>query len=141
MPRFRSDQRSHLHFEKTLIREMRYYRTIIIFGGASGNVGSHAIKTVAKIGKRMKKKILTFLVMPFDFEGSLRKNKAMEAMTSLKKAGAIIKLYENQTLLEACPSNRKLNETLNTVYDNFMEYLANQPAPIRQRFSHKNHDV
>ena len=113
---------------------------LILIAGLGGGTGTGASPVIAKIAKEMGILVLSFAVLPFDFEGD-RKNVAENWLQNLLVSSDSLISLSNQKLLNLDDSNLRFDLSLEVVHDivyqgvNSIVSLLNQNELINRDFS------
>ena len=113
-------------FEKVsfkLLKTINNYTKVYIVLGLGGNCGSSTIKLLHQVIKDTKSLVIG--IMPFNYEGTVRKNKALETANQIKPLYDGVKLFENQSLFKLAESDTTFLEAFQLMNRNITAYIKN----------------
>jgi cell division protein FtsZ len=88
------------HFSADFLQRVAPFETIVFLAGLGGGTGTGVTSIFARNAIEAGKKVLCIAVLPFNFEGKLRKTNATDALAELQNAGAWVIAFDNQGLFK-----------------------------------------
>ncbi|MGC7589762.1 hypothetical protein ACPWUF_04690 [Bisgaard Taxon 46] len=110
--------------EKNLTEIIFNSDNIFLLAGLGGGTGTGASPVIAEIAKQRGKKVVAFVVMPFEFEGRKCNNYAHQSVDNLKLYCEKVWIFNNDEYTK-CGSISLFFEQLNaTIKHQIQQYLA-----------------
>lgn len=105
-----------LEQQKEHILELVENSTLVIFvSGLGGNCGSYVTPHLCRLLHESGRQTRSLIIMPFDFEGTKRMQKAIESEAMIRQWSDHIITYKNQSLLHNCNDNTCMTDALRVV--------------------------
>jgi cell division protein FtsZ len=83
---------------RELVEVIKGVDAIILLAGFGGGTGSGATPVIAKLSKSFGAQVFVVATMPFEHEGSLRKQRAKKAVSELQGHVDFLKVIENEVI-------------------------------------------
>ena len=106
-----------------LLKTINNYTKVYVVLGLGGNCGSSTIKLLHQVIKNTKSLVIG--IMPFNYEGTVRKNKALETANHIKPLYDEVKLFENQSLFKSAKSDTTFLEAFQFMSRKITVYIKN----------------
>jgi cell division protein FtsZ len=94
---------------------------VILLGGLGGGTGSGALPVVARQARETGALVLSFVSLPFDFEGQQRRQRADLGLNQLLVSSDAVISLPNQTFLEIVDERTRLPETFEIINRAFLQ--------------------
>ena len=107
--------------QKSLVEKFSDSDLIIFLGGLGGGTGSGALPVLARQAREVGALVLSFVSLPFDFEGQQRSQRAELALSQLLVASDAVISLPNQTFLEIVDERTRLPETFEIINRAFLQ--------------------
>lgn len=101
------------------------YTNIYIVLGFGGDCGTRVINILHQAIKDKDIIIKVIGVMPFNYEGTARKKKALDTVIKAKSLYKELKLFENQSLFKAANTNTTFLEAFKFMDNNIASFIKN----------------
>ncbi len=101
------------------------YSNVFIVLGLGGDCGTSIIKVLHQVIKDKDVILKVVGIMPFNYEGAVRKKKALDTVIKTKSKYKELKLFENQSLFETASSNTTFLEAFKFMDNNIASYIKN----------------
>jgi len=85
-------------------------RMVVLCAGLGGGTGSGATPVIAQHAKEAGAFVVSFLTLPFPFEGERRMDQALQSYHELKKISDSVVIFENQHIGENIVGNASIQE-------------------------------
>ena len=94
-----------------LVKQLDGCDMVFITAGMGGGTGTGAAPAIARISKELGILTVGVVTKPFKFEGPMRKNRAEEGVSELKKNCDTVLVIPNETLLEITDQKTTVTDT------------------------------
>jgi len=94
-----------------IVDELKKADMIFITAGMGGGTGTGAAPAIAKISKEIGALTVGIVTKPFAFEGPIRKKRAIDGITEMKKNCDTLLVIPNETLLEISSEDTTVTES------------------------------
>ena len=91
--------------------ELRKADMVFITAGMGGGTGTGAAPAIARISKETNALTIGIITKPFAFEGPIRKKRALEGITEMKKNCDTLLIIPNEILLEIASEDTTVSES------------------------------
>jgi len=107
-----------------LKRFLKGRQRLILFAGMGGVTGTYTSPPVAACARDAGLSVLAIVVMPFDFEGKMRRDCANEGQTRLVDAGAVVAMFSNQALIEKATDRTSMMDAFELVNSEVLNLIG-----------------
>ena len=97
--------------KEVIVKTLKDAHMVFITAGMGGGTGTGAAPAIARISKELGKLTVGVVTRPFKFEGPMRKNRAEEGISELKKNCDTLLVIPNETLLEITDQKTTVTDT------------------------------
>lgn len=108
--------------QNAIKEEIEKSDVVVIVSAFGGGTGTGISPVIAKMAYDNNKKVLSFITLPFMFEGKRRRNTANEGIEDITTF-SLFNIYDNETLLEDIRKQDK-NPTLAVCFDTVDEKMS-----------------
>ena len=97
--------------KEIIVKTLKNANMVFITAGMGGGTGTGAAPAIARISKELGILTVGVVTRPFKFEGPMRKNRADEGISELKKNCDTVLVIPNETLLEITDHSTTVMDT------------------------------
>ena len=97
--------------KEVIVKTLKDAHMVFITAGMGGGTGTGAAPAIARISKELGILTVGVVTRPFKFEGPMRKNRAEEGISELKKNCDTLLVIPNETLLEITDQKTTVTDT------------------------------
>ena len=132
--KYQSIERAFENVTLKLSKIINKYSNLFIVLGFGGECGTRTIKIFHKVIEDKDIIANDIGIMPFNFEGRIRKKKELQTIEKTKFLYEELKLFENQSLFKSANSNTTL-EAFKLMDNNIASYIKNSSLIYRKTSS------
>ena len=96
---------------------------VFLVQGLGGGTGTGAAPVIAEIARSLGVLVVALATLPFDFEGSQRRERALEGLAALRQVADAVVALPNQRLFDLIPDKTSLLSALQIVDKTMADYV------------------